>query len=237
MIKECIKKIPGTQFFWNNIRKIRFLFDFSDTENVFTKIYKSNSWKGVNSISGPGSDNTQTEHITKVLPELFCDLGIKSLLDIPCGDFNWMRNVDLSSIHYIGGDIVEEIIAKNKEQFQNKDLQFEKLNLLIDNLPKVDMIMCRDCLVHFSYKDIFVALKNICNSESTYFLSTIFTNQKSNHNIVTGEWRPLNLTLPPFNLPLPLNCINEKCTEGNGLYSDKSLGLWKISDISAALRA
>jgi hypothetical protein len=46
-----------------------------------------------------------------------------------------------------------------------------------------------------------------------------------------GKWRPLNMQLPPFNFPNPICIINEKCTEGEGEFKDKSLGLWRLKDI------
>jgi hypothetical protein len=96
---------------------------------------------------------------------------------------------------------------------------------------KVDLILCRDCLFHLSYKDIFSALKNFKKSKSRFLLTTTFTNRTKNRNIFSGGWRPINLELPPFNLPRPVKIINENCTEADGKYSDKSLGLWNLESI------
>ena len=67
-------------------------------------------------VSGPGSDVNQTSLITKELFALFKDLNIRTMLDIPCGDFNWMKDVDLNSIDYTGADIVEELIDEDRER-------------------------------------------------------------------------------------------------------------------------
>ncbi len=95
----------------------------------------------------------------------------------------------------------------------------------------VDLIFCRDCLVHFSNDNILKTFENLKNTGSKYILTTTFTECDENIDIVTGDWRIINLTLAPFNLPEPLQIINENCTEGDGAFSDKSLGLWKISDL------
>ena len=50
-------------------------------------------------------------------------------------------------------------------------------------------------------------------------------------DIVTGDWRPLNLQDKPFNFPSPILIINENCTEDGGEYSDKSMALWDISKL------
>ena len=62
-------------------------------------------------------------------------------------------------------------------------------------------------------------------------LTTTFPDCDENIDIVTGDWRIINLERAPFNFPKPIKMINEKCTEGNGTYSDKSLGLWPIDQL------
>jgi len=205
------------------------------TEDVFTEIYRSNAWGGKDSVSGTGSDVHQTRIITSGLQSLLIDLNISTTLDIPCGDFHWMKSVDLNGIDYTGADIVKELIQKNREEYARDGVRFQHLNLIKDKLPKVDLVFCRDCLGHFSFADIFLALDNVCNSQSKYFLTTTFTDRKENHDIVTGQWRVLNLELVPFVLHKPFKIINEGCMEGDGAYKDKSLGLWRIADIRESL--
>lgn len=202
---------------------------------VFTKIYQDNSWGDADSRSGRGSNLEQTRIIRQKLPKLFQEREISTILDIPSGDFYWMRDVDLGDIRYIGGDIVNEIIEKNKAQYENERRHFQVLNLIKDKLPRVDLVLCRDCLVHFSFRDTFLALENICHSWSTYLLTTFYSHQQNNKDISIGEWQPLNLTKFPFNLPQPLEVINEGCTEGHGRYTDKTLALWKIDSIASRL--
>ena len=159
-------------------------------------------------------------------------MNIMSILDLPCGDFNWMQKVDLSKIDYVGADIVEELINKNIRQYKEKaNLKFKVINLITDPLPKTDIIIIRDCLVHLSYEDIYSAIKNIKSSGAKYLLTTTFTNYNMNHDIVTGDWRPLNLQKKPFNFSSPILVINENCTEDNGKYKDKSMALWDISKL------
>ncbi|MEH6640060.1 MAG: class I SAM-dependent methyltransferase [Porticoccaceae bacterium] len=207
-------------------------------DQVFTDIYRNNKWRGKDSASGQGSDAFQTRIIVKELPVVFSDFGISKMLDIPCGDFYWMKTVDLSNIDYTGADIVDDLIRENIEQYGRDGVCFEKLNLIKDKLPKVDLIVCRDCLVHFSFEDIFSALDNVCNSQSEYFFTTTFTGKTGNYDITTGGWRPLNLEIAPFMLPKPLKIINEGCTETDDIdvYTDKSLGLWRIADLRETLK-
>lgn len=199
-------------------------------EKIFTDIYTGNKFLSDESVSGVGSEINNTQVIINELPKLFSEFDIHTVLDIPCGDFNWMRYVDLKGIDYIGADIVGDLIEKNKKKHEKNNVKFEKLNLVSDKLPKVDLVLCRDCFGHFSYEDIFRAVNNIRDSGSKYLLTTTFP-CKSNHDITTGMWRSVNLVKPPFGFPLPKNIINEKCAEEDGIFSDKSLGLWVVSDL------
>jgi len=150
---------------------------------------------------------------------------------VPCGDFHWFSKTDLELDSYIGGDIIQEIIEKNNQLYRNNWRSFKKLDLIADPLPFADLLHCRDCLVHLSFEDILNAIHNFRNSRITYLLTTTFPECQQNEDITTGDWRIINLEKPPFNFPSPLKIINEKCTEGDGSYADKSLGLWKISDL------
>lgn len=91
-------------------------------------------------------------------------------------------------------------------------------------------------MIHFSDKDTFLALRNICRSQGRYLLTTIFTSTLTNLDIETGQWRALNLQGSPFGLPTPLKLIVEECSEGGGRYKDKSMGLWRVADILAAIK-
>lgn len=201
-------------------------------EKIFTQIYHQNVWGNSESVSGSASALSQTKKIIEELPILIQKIGAKSFLDISCGDFNWMKEVELCVDSYIGADIVEELIERNNQKFADRNRNFIRLDITKDDLPEVDIIFCRDCLVHLSFGEILRAIENFRKSNSKYLLTTTFTNQQRNINMITGGWRPLNLQRPPFDFPEPIHIINENCTIRSGKYSDKSLGLWRIVDIN-----
>jgi|SRR5579883_1215867 len=199
-------------------------------KNIFIEIYKKNYWGNEESRSGNGSDLSQTEVVRRELPILIKEFELKSMLDLPCGDFNWMKMLKINA-DYIGADIVPEMIEQNKKLYENEKCKFLTLDIIKDIPPTVDLIFCRDLMVHLSIQDLKSALRNIANSGSKYLLATTFTNRDVNLDIPTGYWRPLNLQLEPFNFPEPLKLINENCTEDNGNWTDKCLGLWRIKEI------
>ena len=205
-----------------------------DAPRAFQEVFRSNLWGG-DSRSGPGSSEDQTARITTAIPELCRRLGVRKLLDIPCGDFSWMANVDLSGTSYVGADIVPEILDRNRAIHARADREFLQLDLTKSALPPADLILCRDCLVHLSAQDVIAALENIVRSETPWLLTTTFPGEAENVDIVTGDWRPIDLTKPPFGLPEPTELLNEGCTEQGGAFSDKSLGLWPLAALRARL--
>lgn len=197
---------------------------------VFGAIYADNLWGSEVSRSGTGSDLEQTAAIREALPALLRELNARTMLDIPCGDFHWMSTLQLA-IDYTGADVVPDLIAANSAHHAGERRRFRVLDIANDTLPRVDLIFCRDLLVHFSFDDALRAIANLKRSGATYLLTTTFTNRSANVDITTGQWRALNLQLPPFNFPTPRRLINEKCTEWTSDWADKSLGLWLLSEL------
>ena len=199
-------------------------------EDTFRHIYEKNHWSGERSVSGEGASSVQTRQLRQALPALMEELEVDVLLDLPCGDFSWMQSIELPVSTYIGGDIVPELVARNRERYAEPGRRFERLDVTRDRLPPADLLLCRDGLVHLSFGDIHRALANIRRSDITYLLATTFPECEENEDITTGDWRILNMERPPFNLPAPLRLINERCTEGGGQFRDKSLGLWVVAE-------
>ena len=185
--------------------------------------------------NGPGSSLEQTVELRARLPAFLHALNVRSVLDAPCGDFHWMKEVQPKfGGPYFGGDIARQVVAKNTELYATYGRSFSYIDIVTSKLPKVDLMFCRDCMVHFSNVDVFKALSNIAGSEITWLLTTNFSS-RSTTNIDTGLWRPLNLCAAPFNLPPPANFIDEKHPDPN--FSDKSMSLWEVSVIRSRLEA
>jgi len=195
----------------------------------FTEIFNKNLFVGKSSRSGEGSSLEQTKILRKELLKLFKELNIKKILDAPCGDWNWMKEMDLAGIEYIGIDIVDQIIEENKKKYSASNIKFLSANIIEDQLPKADLIFCRDCLVHLTYKDIFKTLNNFKKSGSTYLLTTTFPAYgQENRDLITGGiWRALNLENTPFYFTKPIKYIIEQ--NSNTLFHEKTLGLWDLN--------
>ncbi|MEK6849969.1 MAG: class I SAM-dependent methyltransferase [Nanoarchaeota archaeon] len=227
-IKEFIKKYPAV---YGAMLKLRNLYlRLQSREKIFSSVYNKNTWADAESLSGPGSNLNETTVIRKELPKLFKKFNVKSIVDVPCGDFYWMKYLikDYPEINYFGGDIVKQMIHSNNLRFGNSRIKFRKIDIVSDKIPKGDIMLCRDCLIHLSFSDGIKAIENIKGSDSKYLLSTTFSNITVNKNSPTGSHgREINLQLHPYNFPKPILLINEgvpKCPH-------KNLGLWRIEDM------
>ncbi|HKU62333.1 MAG TPA: class I SAM-dependent methyltransferase [Gemmatimonadales bacterium] len=205
----------------------------SSSAAIFRDIYQRNHWSGPESRSGLGAGAEQTGALAEALPDLLHRLGVGVLLDLPCGEFEWMGRIELPVERYIGADLLPELIRPLQERSGSATRSFVVLDLTRDPLPPADLLLCRDCLVHLSFADIRRALVNVVRSGIPWLLTTTFPRCELNEDIVTGDWRPLDLEREPFRLPAPFELVNERCTEGDGLFGDKSLGLWRTADLPA----
>lgn len=207
-------------------------------QEQFTQIYKQNKWQGTESVSGKGSDIVQTKILNQELIRMINTLEVKTFIDV-CGDFNWMRYaVDKLNIeHYIGIDIVAEMIDKLNHQYATSKINFINTDIITDQLPSGDLLLCRDCLVHLTFESIYSFLHNFIKSDINYLLTTTFDTTRINFNL-RGDgqgWFPICLMNSPFHFPEPKLTINEQCTEEGNKWTDKSLGLWTKQQIKGAL--
>jgi hypothetical protein len=201
-------------------------------EEIFSANVELYRRQRLESLSGPGSSLSQTAELRERLPLLLEELGVRSLLDAPCGDFNWMQHVRLGVEEYIGVDVLGELIAQNQWHHAGPHRRFARADVLRDPLPRADAVLCRDLLNHLSYADIRQAIRNFKGSGATYLMATTFTRPRPNQDTAGGEWRPLNFAGDPFDFPPPLRLLNEKCTEAGETFNDKSIGVWRLSDVS-----
>jgi SAM-dependent methyltransferase len=180
-----------------------------DAAQRFTTIYETHYWVDDESRSGGGSNLYATEKIRNAIPCLFVKYGVRSVLDIPCGDFFWFKEMNLDLDSYIGGDIVVPLIASVAEKYTSHTRSFRVMDLTKDALPDCDLILVRDCFIHLSFDAIFAALRNILQSKIRYLLTTHYPDASANVDIDIGSIHAVNLCAPPFNFPPALEMIED----------------------------
>jgi hypothetical protein len=195
---------------------------------VFTDVFENNKWRCSETASGAGSSLAWTQNLRKGLPILLKGLEVETFLDVPCGDFNWAKEVDWGGINYIGGDIVASLIEKNTELYGGEKTSFKQIDLSKDQLPQADVILVRDCLMHMSVEDAGKCLDNIFKNKVKYLLSSTYPDKESNNlGHQTSQYLSRhNLEKAPFGLEKPILYLND----ANKHVPLKLLGLWKVAE-------
>ncbi len=190
---------------------------------VFTQIYDENLWKAWDTRSGPGSSWEATRTLRNTLAALFKELGIRILLDAGCGDLVWLADITNDLELYLGFDMVPALIERNRVLYgHRKNHFFNVADMSCDPLPRGDALLCRNLLTHLSNSQANDTLRQFKKSEARYLLATTFPD-KENRDIEAGQWRPVNLTAPPFSLPPPRRLLPD------GEHG-ACLGVWHLAD-------
>lgn len=182
-------------------------------------------------MCGAGSTLANTVSVRLWLPQIMKRLGVHVLIDVPCGDFNWMSRTDLSAVSYIGVDYDGEHCAAARARMCDPP-SFAPISKVIverdavtEDLPKADAMLCREFLQHLPNVAVRAVLRNFMASGSQWLLATSHDNSVNQNIAVAGDFRRLNLTAAPFNFPSPSKWIEDE--PGSG----RILGLWAREDV------
>lgn len=200
----------------------------SQHETVFRRIYDAGAWGSPESVSGPGSELVRTEDLRRELPALLTELGVEILLDAGCGDFHWLQAARLPVRRYIGVEVVPELRTEVERLHGGPGRLFVRADITRDPLPRADLVLCRDVLVHFPDEDVERALENLARTGARWLLATTFRERPHNVPIDLGAWRTLNLEAAPFGLPPPARTLLDIPLLDRELYLDKRLALWEL---------
>lgn len=200
------------------------MLEASTRRERFSAIYDHGLWQ--HSVqetpgSGEGSSLQATTLLRAALPDMLNDLEIRALVDLGCGDFTWMRTLELAQ-EYKGVDVVPSVIEANMRHFANAKRSFFCLDAADDELPDGDAILCREILFHLSFADIRSVLANCAKKERRYFMATTDSSTLINADIRSGDFRRLNLNRAPFFFPPPDRAIMDDAVE-----EGRKIGIWK----------
>jgi SAM-dependent methyltransferase len=201
---------------------------FPSLSRRFSAVYENRVWlngRSTGSLSGFGSELENTETLRQHLGGLLKSLKTQSLLDIGCGDFTWMKEVAFPC-RYTGVDIVHDVIASNDTLYRSEQRSFQVMDATRDPLPQADTILCREMLFHLSFRDIWCLVENIRKSGSSFLIATNDHDIKYNADILSGDFRLLNLAKPPFRFPRPeLSIPDDQVSRG------RVLAVWSVSEL------
>jgi hypothetical protein len=194
-----------------------------DMTGIFSQIYANGAWVmrgNQDSLSGVGSTQVATGDLAVQLSAFLKEAGCRRLVDVGCGDFNWMRTVE-GDFDYLGIDVVPRVIDENNSRYAGARRRFVCMDATRAALEPGDVAVCREVLFHLSFRDGMRLLRNI---KAAGFRHVLFTNDRSvwfNSDIRSGDFRRINLLKSPYGLQDPQReLIDDKVSAG------RVLGVW-----------
>ena len=180
------------------------------TKDAMDQVYELKLW-GDNKTefySGDGSHDPEIVNpYLKVISSFLASFEKKlSVCDLGCGDFNIGKELVKHAKNYVAVDIVANLIAHNKESFKVDNLEFQCLDIAIDDLPTGDCILLRQVLQHLSNTEVQSVVRKLKNYK--YIILTEHLPEGDfipNKDIISGQGirlkkkSGLNLLVSPFN--------------------------------------
>jgi len=197
-------------------------------EDRFRQVYATGVWvnkSGQESLSGLGSEAAVVNAIVPRLSNHLQSLQAQTLLDVGCGDFRSFRDCKFNG-HYMGVDVVSQVIDDNVRRYGDKTREFLKLDATVGPLPKADVVLIREVLFHLSFEDAKRVLRNVTSSGSKYLIVTNDGAIWFNSDISSGDFRMVNLLKSPFCLPPPSHEIDDSL-----VAQGRVLATWKVQDL------
>ena len=177
----------------------------------FTEIYENSHWR--DGKCGHGSTVEYTREYVRFLEAFIRAHGVRSVLDIGCGDWSFSRNVDWCGAAYCGLDVNGLLVDHLARTYAGDGVEFACGNALNVTLNRADLVLCKDVLQHLPNEHavrLLAKMKQSCR----YALITndLFDHPSCNRDMEIGDWRLFDPTKPPFNEDdfKPIFRFNEK---------------------------
>ena len=191
-IDDLLSDVPTTKNYAGKLQKFKMIDvvqNISNKELVMTDeqfwntIYRDNKygWWGAESKSGEGSEGKFAEYKKKLIEYIISKYGVSSIVDVGCGDFNWMSRVQ-GITQYTGIDIVQSLVDSHNRRYGSASRKFVYGNtanvqfhtdFIKENGVTHDMGILFDILGHQLWDEIQNTLEFVLNKLNLkYILAT-----------------------------------------------------------------
>jgi SAM-dependent methyltransferase len=194
---------------------------------VFERIYRRNFWNGVESRSGPGSGPVATARVAEAIVELVRRHGVRSVLDVGCGDGYWMPDLP----GYLGIDPAPSAVRAARERHSERGYLVGDVRDPGPWQRPHDLVLTRDAMQHMPLHMALDALAAIRATGSAWLLASTYRGG-DNRDIKPGDYYEPDLEAKPFSLAYPAEMIFDGWDYGRpGVSRDprKHLGLWRLA--------
>jgi SAM-dependent methyltransferase len=200
---------------WQRWHKAGYYKQLSVSE-AFSDIYRSHAWGSREDrpfCSGDGSIREDAVGpYCAMIRDFIAGNNIQRVVDLGCGDFAVGSQFISPAVHYLGIDVVPDLIRYNQEHFATPGVEFRCINIIDDPLPHGDLCLVRQVLQHLSNAQILKTLKSlrryryVIATEHVYAGAGLRRNRDKPQGPGTRIPRRSGVFLesPPFNCPAKL---------------------------------
>jgi SAM-dependent methyltransferase len=130
---------------------------------VFRRVYDENSWGGRKGefCSGSGSVESVAAAYGHAVRAFIREHGIRTVVDVGCGDFVVGRQLQVDGVRYVGVDVVPGLIRHNQDRFGSETIAFQCLDAVLQDPPQGDLCLVRQVLQHLSNDEIGSILRRL----------------------------------------------------------------------------
>jgi len=199
----------------------------------FSQVYRYKVWSAqgdMGSDSGPGSNLDKTNNMRQLIAELVLNGGVKRIVDVPCGDMNWMGTLlpllKEAGVKYLGMDVVGDVVQRNQEKYGGEEgVEFRQLDLTKDQLPSMDegdLILCRHLMFHLPPAENLKIIEKFERSGAGVLMMTTYLRADENYrDFVLAMGHHVNLFRAPYCATDPFKLVSDDDLD---LY----LAMWRI---------
>lgn len=170
----------------------------ADHQPLFSSLYETGAWAGAPMW---GSTLDYTKRYRALIEQLIVEHGVRSVLDVGCGRWTFGAGVDWKGARYRGIDIVPSLVEQNRASFPGGEFVVGDARRLEEHAG-FELLLVKDVLQHWSNETVRAFLAQPALASFRHVLITNCDEERPhNVDISDGEWRPLNVLAPPFELP------------------------------------
>jgi len=125
--------------------------------NPFSNIYASDAWT---MGSGPGSLHAVNRPFIDFLTNFIHNNDVHSIVDFGCGDWQYMKSVDLSGVRYLGLDVVDDVLSMVRKRHGRSNISFARTPENLADIPEGDLIIFKDVLIHLGNSYVATAAES-----------------------------------------------------------------------------
>lgn len=166
--------------------------------NRFEQIYARNEW---GHGSGEGSLPEYNRGYVHLLESFLVRSGVKSVVEMGCGDWQFSKDIQWGAAVYRGFDVVPAVVAYNEQHYGREGVSFGLYSGDPAELPAADLLIVKDVLQHLKDQTVHQAVLQFPRFRQVLVTNCVNPRGPTVHrDIEDGDFRYLDLRLPPFEL-------------------------------------